>query len=186
MKLLNEISEATLGIGHAENLGSNYELRKSARAILRNKDGYINLQHIKRDSFHKLPGSGLETGESIEEALRRELLEEAGCECIIGDLIGIVIEYRNKYNLIQISYAYIADVVGEIGEPKFEQAEIDEQLTNLWVSPEKALAQMKSDTPEKYKGHFILQREISFLEEYLKLDKDNFFESPVSFVNGAF
>ncbi len=172
MKLLNEISDASLGRGEPETLGSNYELRKSARAILRKKDGNINLQHIKRDSFHKLPGGGLETGESIEEALRRELIEEAGCDCKIGELIGVVIEYRNKYNLIQISYAYIADVVGEIGEPQFEQAEIDEQLTNLWVSPEEALTKMKSDTPEKYEGHFILQREISFLEEYLRMTKN--------------
>ncbi len=171
MKILAEISEATLGIGASETLGSNYELRKSARAILRDKDGNINIQHIKRDSFHKLPGGGLETGESVEEALRRELIEEAGCDCKIGELIGVVIEYRNKYNLIQISYAYIADVVGEIGEPQFEQAEIDEQLTNYWMSPEEALAKMKSDTPEKYEGDFILKREISFLEEYLRMVK---------------
>jgi ADP-ribose pyrophosphatase YjhB (NUDIX family) len=172
MKLLNEISDASLGRGEPETLGSNYELRKNARAILRNKDGNINLQHIKRDNFHKLPGGGLETGESIEEALRRELIEEAGCDCSIGELIGVVIEYRSKYNLIQISYAYIADVAGEIGEPQFEQAEIDEQLTNLWMSPEEALTQMKSDTPEKYEGYFILQREISFLEEYLRMTKN--------------
>ncbi len=171
MKILAEISEASLGKGEPEILGNNYELRKSARAILRDKNGNINLQHIKRDSFHKLPGGGLETGESIEEALRREIVEEAGCDCTISELIGVVIEYRNKYNLIQISYAYIADVVGEIGEPQFEQAEIDEQLTNYWVSPEEALAKMRSDAPEKYEGHFILKREISFLEEYLKMVK---------------
>jgi ADP-ribose pyrophosphatase YjhB (NUDIX family) len=171
MKILAEISEASLGKGEPEILGGSYELRKSARAILRDKNGNINLQHIKRDSFHKLPGGGLETGESKEEALRREIIEEAGCDCIISDLIGVVIEYRNKYNLIQISYAYVADVVGEIGEPQFEQAEIDEQLTNYWVSPEEALAKMKSDAPEKYEGNFILKREISFLEEYLKMVK---------------
>ncbi|MBP9837017.1 MAG: NUDIX domain-containing protein [Candidatus Pacebacteria bacterium] len=168
MKILAEISEASLGKGEPEILGSDYELRKSARAILRDKNGNINLQHIKRDSFHKLPGGGLETGESIEEALRREIVEEAGCDCIVGDLIGVVIEYRNKYNLIQISYAYVADMVGEIGEPQFEQAEIDEQLTNYWMSPKEALEKMKSDKPEKYEGDFILKREISFLEEYLK------------------
>ncbi len=169
MKILAEISEASLGKGESEILGGNYELRKSARAILRDKNGNINLQHIKRDNFHKLPGGGVETSENLNEALKRELVEEAGCDCIIGEQIGVVIEYRNKYNLIQISYAYVADVVGEIGEPQFEQAEIDEQLTNYWVSPEEALAKMKSDAPEKYEGHFILKREISFLEEYLKM-----------------
>jgi len=168
MKILAEISDASLGIGSPEILGGNYKLRKSARAVLRDKEGKINLQHIKRDSFHKLPGGGVETGENLAEALKREILEEAGCDCVVSELIGTVIEYRNKHNLLQISYAYIADVVGEVGEPQFEQAEIDEQLTNLWVTPEEALEKMKSDVPTIYGGDFILKREISFLEEYLK------------------
>ncbi len=171
MKILTEISEATLGRGEVEKLGSNYELRKSARVILQDETGNIALQHIRRDHFHKLPGGGVETGEILEEALKREALEEVGCDCKIGELIGVVIEYRNKYNLIQISYAYTAKVVGEIGEPELEQAEIDEQLVHLWVPAEEALTQMKSDTPEKYEAHFILKREISFLEEYLRMVK---------------
>lgn len=171
MKILAEISDANLGKGESEILGENYELRKSARAVLRDKNGNINLQHIKRDSFHKLPGGAVETGESVKEALQREITEEAGCDCNIGDLIGVVIEYRNKYNLIQMSYAYIADVTSDIGEPQFEQAEIDEQLTNYWLPAEEALEKMRTDQPEKYEGGFILKREMAFLEEYLKMVK---------------
>ena len=171
MKILAEISDASLGRGESEILGGNYELKKNIRAVLRDKNGNINLQHIRRDNFHKLPGGGMETEESMKEALQREIMEEAGCDCIIGDLIGVVIEYRNKYNLIQISYAYIADVIGDIGEPQFEQDEIDKQTTNYWLPAEEALEKMQTDQPEKYEGHFILKREISFLEEYLKMVK---------------
>ena len=49
------------------------------------------------------------------------------------------------------------------------QAEIDEGLMHEWVPAEEALAKMKADRPEKYEGHFILKREISFLEEYLRI-----------------
>ena len=169
MKILAEISEATLGIGEAEKLNTNYELRKSARVILRNEAGNIALQHIKRDGFHKLPGGGVDPGESLAEALVREVREEVGCACEVDELIGMVIEYRNKYNLIQISYTFTAEVVGEIGEPELEQAEIDEGLMHEWVPAEEALAKMKADRPEKYEGHFILKREIAFLEEYLRI-----------------
>ena len=86
-----------------------FQIRKSARVILRNEAGNIALQHIKRDGFHKLPGGGVDPGESLAEALVREVREEVGCACEVDELIGMVIEYRNKYNLIQISYTFKAE-----------------------------------------------------------------------------
>jgi len=172
MKILAEISEKSLGFGDKEILGKNYELRKSARAILFNNQGEISVQNIKRDGFHKLPGGGVENDEDLKEAVQREIKEEVGCDCVVGDLIGVVIEYRNKYNLIQISYCFSATVQGEIGTPKLEQAEIDEGLISLWLPLPQVIAQMKSENPEKYEGKFILKRELSFLEEYLSLNKN--------------
>jgi 8-oxo-dGTP diphosphatase len=168
MKILAEISEATLGIGDLEKLNSNYELRKNPRAILRDKNGNIALQNIQRDNFHKLPGGGMEEGESLEDAVQREIKEEVGCDCTVSTLLGMTIEYRNKYNLLQVSYAFVADVVGEIGEPQLDSFEIAEGLTNIWMSPTEALEKMKADIPETYEANFILKREISFLDEYLK------------------
>ena len=171
MKLLAEISEKSLGIGEPEKLNTNYELRKNPRAILRDKDGNIAIQNIQRDEFHKLPGGGMDTGESLEEAVAREVKEEVGCNCKVGTLLGMTIEYRNKYNLLQVSYAFIADVVGEIGEPELEQAEIDEGLVNIWLPATEALEKIRLEATqkhEKYEVNFILKREINFLEEYLR------------------
>lgn len=79
MKLLAEISEGSLGLSdHHELLGSEYRLRKSARAILLNHEGKMAVQYVKNYGYHTLPGGGINVGESIEKALKREVKEEVG------------------------------------------------------------------------------------------------------------
>ena len=168
MKLLAEIREGTLGLSDQfELLGSEYQLRKSARVILLNKDGQMATQYLKTYTYHKLPGGGVDAGESVEDALKREVKEEVGCDCTIVRPVGMTIEYRNKNKLLHISYCYVAEVVGEIGEPALEEGEIEEGHETLWLPPTEVLTKMKTDTPGKFEGYFILKREISFLEEYL-------------------
>jgi ADP-ribose pyrophosphatase YjhB (NUDIX family) len=168
MKILAEISEESLGPGKPEQLGGTYELRKSARAILLDSDKNMATQYLQTYTYHKLPGGGVDDGETVEDALRREVLEEVGCQCEIVRPIGVTIEYRNKYNLLHISYCYVATVIGDIGEPALEEGELEEGQTTLWLPPETVLENMKTDTPQKFEGHFILKREISFLEEFLR------------------
>ena len=169
MKILLEINDADLGIGNLPVLGQKYELRKSARAILLNDEGLMAGQLISKHNFHKLPGGGLDNGETIEDGLKREVREEVGCECEIIKSLGMAIEFREKYELIQISYGFVARVVGEIKEPTLEQAEIDEGLTHIWIKPEEMMAYLNSDTTENYSGQFILPRERAFMEEFLRL-----------------
>lgn len=167
--LLNEITERSLGLGEAEKLGEKYQLRKSTRAILLNERGEMATQHVQNYGFHKLPGGGVDPGESLEAALRREILEEVGCGCEIISTLGVTIEYRNKYNLIHISYGYVARVVGPIGATSLDMHEQAEGQTTLWLPPPVALEKMATDVPEKYEGYFILEREKTFLRAYLAL-----------------
>lgn len=171
MKLLAEISDGSLGLNDQfEKIGHSYHLRKSARAILINEQGNIATQYLQTYTYHKLPGGGVEQGESVEEALKREVLEEVGCDCEILRPIGMVIEYRNKYDMIHLSFCYVAKVIGEIGAPALEEGEIEEGHETLWLPPSVLLEKMKTDTPGKFEGHFILKREISFIEEYLRVN----------------
>lgn len=168
MKLLAEISERSLGLGdiHA-NLGGQYQLRKSARAIILNEEGKMAVQYLQNYAFHKLPGGGVDPGETVEEGLKREVLEEVGCACEIIRPIGVTFEYRNDFGLLHISYCYACKVVGELGQPQLEAGEIEEGQVTLWLDPQDALAKMKQDQPLKTEGFFILKREICFLEELL-------------------
>ena len=83
MKLLKEITERSLGVSDKEILEEKFRFRKSARAVLLNDKNEVCLQHVTKWNYYKLPGGGVEIGETVEEALKREMKEEVGCDLII-------------------------------------------------------------------------------------------------------
>lgn len=168
MKLLAEITEATLRIGTPEILGDQYELRKSARGLLLNEAGAIAVQYLAKYDYHKLPGGGVDPGETIEAALRREIMEEVGCAITDITPLGLVIEYRNKYNLLHLSYGFAMQVAGELNPTALEPAEVAEGMETHWLQPAEALQKMQAAKPDRYEGAFQLAREIAIVEAYLE------------------
>lgn len=166
--LLAEISDATLGIGPGEKLGTEYTVRKSARAILINSVGLIAIQDVTKEFFHKLPGGGVEVGETPTEAVLREIKEEVGCDARIVQPLGYVIEYRDQYKLLHLSYGFVCEVTSEITETAFDKDELAAGQVNIWITPEEALHFFQTDTPTKYQGAFILKRELAYLEEWMR------------------
>ncbi|MBU2545338.1 NUDIX domain-containing protein [Patescibacteria group bacterium] len=166
MKLLLEISDKDVNNGSVERFNKPYTLRKAARAIVVNDKNEIAFQFNSKYNYHKLPGGGINEGETILQGLKREIKEETGCENIeIIDEIGMIIEYRNELDILQISYCYLAKPIGGMFEPQYDKGELEDGFKPLWVSKDEAIELLKEDKPNDYEGKFIVKRDLAFLEK---------------------
>ena len=110
-----------------------YAKRRAARAVVIDSNGAVGLLHAKEKDYYKLPGGGLEGNEDHEQALRREVKEELGCDIELGEHLGHVLEFRDFWELEQISECYVGKVKGEKGEVTRTGHEIEEKFETIWV-----------------------------------------------------
>ena len=69
-------------------------MQKRVRAIIFLDGKLVTLKRVKKDeTYWVFPGGGVEDGESLEEALKREIMEELSLEIEVQDL---VFEYHFK------------------------------------------------------------------------------------------
>jgi len=170
MELFKTIRDADVGSTEAEPKEKELVERKAARAVVFDSDNKIALFYSTKKNYHKLPGGGVEEGEDLETALRRELLEEIGCGVNNIREIGIIEEFRNKFNLHQLSYCYVADVSGEKGAPDLEEGELAEGFVTEWLDLDSAIKTLEAETDiEDYQGKFIHVRDLIFLKEAKKI-----------------
>ncbi len=86
-----------------------FVLRPSVYAIIRNEHTVLLVTNTTSGRYY-LPGGGLEIGESLEEALHREVREEAGIAVIITRLITAVEDFfyydpaDTAYHALQFYY----------------------------------------------------------------------------------
>ena len=165
MEVIKIIREADIGEDFPSPLS--YTKRITARAIVFDTDGNMALLNVTHKGHHKLPGGGIEEGESIEGALVRELVEEIGCQVMNVCELGIIEEYRNKTGKHQVSYCFIADVLGVKGLPNLDEDEIADGSETVWTPLEQAIKILENEMTsiDSYGGKFINLRELSFLKE---------------------
>ncbi|NCS97152.1 MAG: NUDIX domain-containing protein [Candidatus Pacebacteria bacterium] len=161
MKLL-----ATLNPQHATIMEiSSYILREAARTVVFDVEKNIAILHVTTENYYKLPGGGIEDSESKIMALKRECIEEIGCEIEVIDEIGMIIEQRKMWNMKQISYCYLSRVKGEKKEAEFTQEERDDGFELLWLPFEQALSLISTNVAQNQEGgSYIVPRDTLFLE----------------------
>jgi 8-oxo-dGTP diphosphatase len=93
-------------------------------------NGIILVRHVKNGrSYHLLPGGGVEAGETLLEALERELGEETGLICRVGAplFINDSIDPDGARHVIQITF--LAEATGgeltrRPSDPRIAEAEV--------------------------------------------------------------
>ena len=115
-------------------------------AIIVNDDGYIFLArrgpNAKNErGLWEFPGGSVEFGETLAQALQREMLEEYGIEIIVGELVDVVDHILPQEKQHWVSPTYICKIksgVPQIQEPKkcvdiqwFDVSQAPNELTQI-------------------------------------------------------
>ena len=108
--------------------------RISCRAIII-VDGKILLSHETNGNTYMSPGGGIENGETNEECVVREVLEETGYIAKAVKPFITVNEYC--YDTLYINRYFVCEIIGE-GDRQLTENEKFKKLQPEWVDLEKA------------------------------------------------
>lgn len=168
-----------IDIGFENKELSNPIKRVGARGIVLKQDK-IALFYKKNMNEYKLPGGGVENGESPEDAFIREVLEETGCKVKIISKLGTIEELKGMTNFYQLSHVFLAEVVEDTHELYLTTKEKEEGAELLWVSIDEAIEKidncfnnLKPSTYDKYANlyttKFVIKRDSKILNYFKSL-----------------
>jgi 8-oxo-dGTP pyrophosphatase MutT (NUDIX family) len=130
---------------HKDNAPKATRIVPAVSAVVRDNEGLIVLQRRSDNGLWALPGGAIEPGESVTNALAREVREETGYEIKIDRLVGIysdplyVIEYSDGEVRQEFSVCFAAKIVGgekRVSDESFEVAHFAAQkLSEVNIHP---------------------------------------------------
>ena len=142
--------------------------RHIVRAIVYDDDGYFYFVRADRDDDFgravviETSGGGVEAGEDLNEAIKRELKEELGAEVDVVCKIGIVSDYYNLIHRHNINNFYLCRAIS-FGNKNLTQDEIDcFHLSTLKLTYDEALKEYESNLNSRL-GRIIKNRELPML-----------------------
>lgn len=143
---------------------SGYNVRNAVRIVLFDGNGRVLMVSAPKLGYYKLPGGGIERGESKRHALIRETREEVGATFRITGTVGTTVEWRNKWHLRQTSYCYTGRIVTK-GSTRLTQEERERGFRSIWFPTiDAAIAAVNRAVTKEYEGTFIKRRELAFLK----------------------
>ncbi len=163
MKLICELNDKMI-LG--QDGRSNKAPRLTARAIVKNQDGLYAVMYADKFKLHSLPGGGVEDGEDVLTALRREVYEETGCACDEIKGLGIVAENRASLDYIQINFYYVVTTPHQPGENHLTEAEQANHTEVQWHPFDEMVRLIQEQEFDRVQGKYLKARDVAALKEY--------------------
>ena len=148
--------------------------RMIARAIVvDDEENFYFVRANRDDDFGKATlietaGGGVESGEDLDTAIRRELNEELGIEVEVLCKIGVVSDYYNLIHRHNINNYFLCKIVS-FGEKHLTKDEIEDfHLSTLKLKYEEALAEYERCRCTGL-GRLVANREVPVLKRAKEL-----------------
>ena len=156
---------------HDYNSDGHVHVRPSARAIIE-KDGRFLVMHSRKYDYYKVPGGGIEAGETPEQALIREVREESGYFVkpeTIEEFGRVLRRNRDAKDpdaiFEQHNYYYFCEIGEERVPITQEDYEIEEGFEPLWVECLFALTRFNRDALRRKVGDpALIEREMRMFD----------------------
>lgn len=143
--------------------------REIVRAIVVDGDSCYYFMRVERDddfgkeTLIETSGGGVEPGEELDAALRRELMEELGAEVEILCKIGVVSDYYNLIRRHNINHYFLCRVKAFGGTHMTEDEREIFHLSRLKLRYHEALEEYRMRSCSKL-GKLIANREVPVLQ----------------------
>lgn len=166
MKLLKELRDSIFPESNIE-----IQYRFASRIIMFDESKLIPILFVSKHNYHKIPWWWIDKDEDKITAVKREALEETWCDIEIKWEIWEIIEYRSatnfnwKWNLEQTSYCYWWKIISK-WEAFFTEEELENWFKIVWLPLDEAIKKLKNDKPDNQEWKFIIERDLTFLEEF--------------------
>ncbi|MBQ1826733.1 MAG: NUDIX hydrolase, partial [Erysipelotrichaceae bacterium] len=142
--------------------------RSIVRAIVFDDEGYFHFARISRDddfgkaTLIETSGGGVEPGEDLITAIKRELKEELGAEVEVIRKIGVVSDYYNLIHRHNLSNYYLCRAVS-FGRNNLTDEEKEQfHLSTLKLTYQQALEEYEKNRETRI-GRLFSNREVPIL-----------------------